>query len=67
MVVRDGQLVFNDVVASYLKRIKYDAEGYFLFIQPPAYMVAEVVVDPNRGFGQPIFARGGARLEVANE
>jgi uncharacterized protein (DUF433 family) len=27
--------------------------------------VAEIVVDPNRGFGQPIFARGGARLEDA--
>jgi len=24
-----------------------------------------VVVDPSRGFGQPIFARGGARLEDA--
>jgi uncharacterized protein (DUF433 family) len=27
--------------------------------------VAEVLVDPSRGFGQPIFARGGARLEDA--
>lgn len=31
----------------------------------PAYGVAEVVVDPSRGFGQPIFARGGARVEDA--
>jgi uncharacterized protein (DUF433 family)/transposase-like protein len=31
----------------------------------PAYEVAEVVVDAARGFGQPIFARGGARLEDA--
>ena len=34
-------------------------------IRLPAYEVAEVVVDPARGFGQPIFARGGARLEDA--
>jgi uncharacterized protein (DUF433 family) len=34
-------------------------------IRLPAYEVAEIVVDPNRGFGQPIFARGGARLEDA--
>jgi len=26
---------------------------------------AEVVVDQDRGFGQPIFVRGGARLEDA--
>jgi uncharacterized protein (DUF433 family) len=31
----------------------------------PAYEVADVVVDPRRGFGQPVFARGGARLEDA--
>ena len=24
-----------------------------------------MLVDPNRGFGQPVFARGGARLEDA--
>jgi len=29
--------------------------------------MVEVTVDPTRGFGQPIFARGGARLEDALE
>ena len=28
----------------------------------PAYERAEVVADPERSFGQPIFVRGGARL-----
>ncbi|MCX6416084.1 MAG: DUF433 domain-containing protein [Actinobacteria bacterium] len=65
VVVRNGQRVFNDVVKSYLKRIKYDAEGYVHLIRLPAYSVAEVIVDPTRGFGQPIFARGGVRLEDA--
>lgn len=63
VVVRNGQRVFNAVVKSYLQRIKYDSEGYVHLIRLPAYTVAEVIVDPNRGFGQPIFARGGARLE----
>lgn len=34
-------------------------------IHLPAHGTAEVVVDPTRGFGQPIFARGGARLQDA--
>ena len=34
-------------------------------IHLPSYSVADVVVDPARGFGQPIFAKGGARLEDA--
>lgn len=32
-------------------------------IERPAYSVTKVVVDPGRGFGQPIFRRGGAQLE----
>jgi uncharacterized protein (DUF433 family) len=28
----------------------------------PAYQRAEVMVDPSRSFGQPIFSRGGARI-----
>jgi uncharacterized protein (DUF433 family) len=29
------------------------------------YLRSAVVVDPERGFGQPVFVRGGARLEDA--
>jgi uncharacterized protein (DUF433 family) len=36
-----------------------------LLANDTAYAVAKVVVDPARGFGQPIFRRGGARLEDA--
>lgn len=57
--------MFNDIVKSYLHRIKYDSEGYVHLFRLPAYSVAEVIVDSTRGFGQPIFARGGARLEDA--
>jgi hypothetical protein len=34
-------------------------------IRLPAYGVGELIVEPSRGFGQPIFARGGARLDDA--
>lgn len=65
VVVRNGQRVFNDVVAAYLKRVEYGPDGYPRLIELPAYAVAKVVVDPDRGFGQPVFRRGGARLEDA--
>jgi len=65
VVVRNGQHVFTEAVTAYLKRVEFGADGYVCLIRLPAYEVAEVVVDPARGFGQPIFARGGARLEDA--
>jgi len=65
VVVRSDQFVFNEVVTAYLRRLDFADDGYVRLIRLPAYEVAEVVVDPDRGFGQPIFARGGARLEDA--
>lgn len=65
VVVRSGQRVFNDVVKGYLQRLEFSDDGYVRLIRLPAYAVAELVVDPERGFGQPVFARGGARLEDA--
>jgi uncharacterized protein (DUF433 family) len=65
VVMRSGQRVFNDAVAAYLRRLEFGDDGYARLIHLPAYKIADVVVDPARGFGQPIFARGGARLEDA--
>lgn len=65
VVVRSDQRVFNEIVDFYLRRLDFADDGYVQLIRLPAYEVAEVVVDPERGFGQPIFARGGARLEDA--
>lgn len=65
VVVRSDQRVFTEVVAAYLRRLEFGADGYARLIHLPAYEVADVVVDPARGFGQPIFARGGARIEDA--
>ena len=63
VVVRNGQRVFADIVGAYLHRVEYASDGYPRLIRLPHYRDAEVVVDPGRGFGQPVFERGGARVE----
>lgn len=63
VVVRNGQRVFADVVEDYLRRIEYGADGYAAMIHLPAYRHAEVVADPARSFGAPIFERGGAKVD----
>jgi len=65
VVVRKGQYVFTDIVQQYLRRIDFAPDGYARLIRLPGYERAEVVVSPNRGFGQPVFERGGARVEDA--
>lgn len=60
---RSGQRVFVEVVDRYLKRITFQ-DGYAGMLALPHYGSAEVVVDPRRSFGLPIFANGAARVEV---
>jgi len=62
VVIRSGQRVFSEIIEAYLHRIEYGTDGYARLIRLPAYERAEVVADPDRAFGQPIFARGGARV-----
>lgn len=62
VVVRNGQRVFSEVVQQYLKMIRYGSDGYACVIKVPAYRDAEVVADPQRSFGSPVFERGGARV-----
>ena len=63
VVVRSGQRVFADLIREYLQRIEYAEDGYAALISVPAYKRAEVVADPTRSFGAPIFRSGGARVE----
>lgn len=63
VVVRNNQRVFAEVVDSYLKRVTWGSDGYALAIPLPGFEHSEVVADARRGFGQPTFAHGGARLE----
>lgn len=62
VVVRSGQPVFTEAVEQYLRRIDYAPDGYARLLHLPGYTAAEVVADPTRSFGQPIFARGGVRV-----
>lgn len=62
VVLRSNQRVFVDVLDKYLRRIEYGADGYASVIHVPAYDRAEVVADPTRSFGAPIFERGAARV-----
>jgi uncharacterized protein (DUF433 family) len=64
VVVRHGQQVFTQIVAGYLERVAY-VEGYAQAFPLPGYEHGIVVVDAARGFGQPIFARSGARVHDA--
>ena len=63
VVVRSGQRVFTEVIDAYLRRIDYAKDGYPSLIHVPAYDHAQVVVDPTRAFGAPVFERGGSRVE----
>jgi uncharacterized protein (DUF433 family) len=62
VVIRNGQRVFTDVVSSYLKRIRFAPDGFAKLIRLPLYEDADVVADPKRSFGQPIFESGGVRV-----
>lgn len=63
VVIHNGQRVFVGVISEYLQCIRYGADGYPELIRVPTYRRADVVVDPKRAFGAPIFERGGARVE----
>jgi uncharacterized protein (DUF433 family) len=64
VVVRNDQRVFNEIIDDYLRRIEFASDGWAQCIHLPKYRTADVVVDPRRSFGLPIFARGGVRLET---
>ncbi len=63
VVARSDQRVLGQVAESSLRPLDFAEDGYPRLIRLPRYQVAEVVVDPARSFGQPIFATGGARVE----
>lgn len=65
IVVRNGQRAFNAMVENYLHRITYGPDNYAQVIRLPQYEKANIVADPKRSFGKPIFSHGGARVEDA--
>lgn len=63
-VIRSGQRVFSEIVEQYLKLISYGDDGYATLIKVPGYRHAEVIVDPERSFGQPILKHGASPLSA---
>lgn len=64
VVARHGQRVFTEVVESWLSQVSY-SDGCPQVLPLPGYTEAHIVVDAGRGFGQPIFSHGGARVQDA--
>lgn len=62
LVPRSNQYVFNEVVAQYLHRISF-SDGYARLIRLQGYGDADVVLDPMRGYGRPIFDQAGVSVE----
>jgi uncharacterized protein (DUF433 family) len=65
IVPRSGQYVFKDIVEHYLKQIRFGEDKYANTIRLTQYGTADVVLDPYRGYGQPIFDSSGARVSDA--
>lgn len=59
--VRTQQRLFVPVIQEYLRRITYAQDGWARQLRLP--ISKNVVVDPNRSFGQPIFAKNAVRVE----
>ncbi len=57
------QRVFAEVVRDYLRRITHGPDGWPVRLISPVTTREIVAVDPQRAFGQPIFIRGGVRVE----
>lgn len=61
-VVRTGQQHFSEVIREYLEPITYGDDGWASELRLPAFKRADVLVDPQQAFGQPIV--GAARVRV---
>jgi uncharacterized protein (DUF433 family) len=61
--LRNGQYVFRDVLREYLRLITWGEDEFPTKLQLPTYHQTEVITDPQRAFGQPIFGRTGTKVE----
>lgn len=65
IVPRSGQYVFKEIVQHYLQQISFDDDKYASLIRLPQYQHANVVLDPRRSYGQPVFGNSGIRVSDA--
>ena len=65
IVPRSRQYVFKGVVEHYLRQASFSEDKYTSLIRLPQYQHTNVVLDPRRGFGQPIFGDSAVRVSDA--
>lgn len=65
--VLTGQHVFVEIIREYLRRVEFDTDTWAIRLVLPITERPLVVVDPARGFGQPLFLKGGAPVESVLE
>lgn len=65
IVPRLGQYVFKDIVRHYLQQISFSDDKYASSIRLPQYQHANVVLDPQRSYGQPVFGNSGVKVSDA--
>ena len=67
-ITRDGQLAMRNVLQSFLKRVKRDAQGspvkLYLFVRGAMDEPFAVVVDPAVSFGRPVLEGTGIPTEI---
>ncbi len=67
-ITRDGQLAMRNVLQSFLKRVKRDAQGgpvkLYLFVRGAVDEPFAVVVDPTVSFGRPVLEGTGIPTEI---
>lgn len=67
MEARTGQLVMREIVEDYLQYVTWADDNYPNALRLRSCEPSDVVVDPYRSFGQPIFAASRTRVrDVAN-
>ncbi len=65
IVPRSGQYVFKELVQHYLKQVSFGKDNYASLIRLPQYQHANVVLDPRRSYGQPVFGNSGVKVADA--
>lgn len=65
IVARSGQYVFKDIVEHYLQQIRFGDDKYAELIRLSQFGTANVVLDPRRGYGRPVFDASGVRVSDA--
>lgn len=62
IVPRSGQYVFKEIVQHYLQQISFGDDKYASLIRLPQYQHANVMLDPRRSYGQPVFGNSGIKV-----